>query len=87
MLDLYPSGQGETIAVVADSPAPDPQALAARAAALQERYGFRFPLPQLVQRRMDKPRAEAGDDGVVITDDFAPVNLYDTMGPSRERRK
>jgi spermidine synthase len=87
MLELYPSGQGETIAVVADGPAPDPQALAARAAALQERYGFRFPLPQLVQRRMDKPRAEAGDDGVVITDDFAPVNLYDTMGPSRERRK
>jgi spermidine synthase len=86
-LDLYPSGQGETIVVVANTPAPDKEALAVRAAALQERHGFRFPLPQLVQRRMDNPRAQAGDDGVVITDDFAPVNLYDTMGPDRGRRK
>jgi spermidine synthase len=86
MLDLYPSGQGETIVVVADTPAPDQAALAARAAALQERHGFRFPLPQLVQRRMEKPQAEA-EGGVLITDDFAPVNLYDTMGPDRGRRK
>jgi hypothetical protein len=86
MLDLYPSGQGETIVVVADTPAPDQAALAARAAALQEHHGFRFPLPQLVQRRMEKPQAEA-EGGVLITDDFAPVNLYDTMGPDRGRRK
>jgi spermidine synthase len=86
-LDLYPSGQGETITLVTNSPNPDNEMLTARAAALQERYGFRFPLPQLVQRRMDNPRAQAGTDGVVITDDFAPVNLYDTMGPDRGRRK
>jgi spermidine synthase len=86
-LDLYPSGQGETITLVTNSPAPDTEALAARAAALQERYGFRFPLPQIVHRRMENPRGQAGDDSVVITDDFAPVNLYDTMGPDRGRRK
>ena len=85
-LDLYPSGQGETIVVVSNTPAPDKEALAARAAALQERHGFRFPLPLLVQRRMEKPQAEA-EGGVLITDDFAPVNLYDTMGPDRGRRK
>ena len=85
-LDLYPSGQGETIVVVTNTPAPDQAALAARATALQARYSFRFPLPQLVQRRMEKPQAEA-DGGVLITDDFAPVNLYDTMGPDRGRRK
>jgi spermidine synthase len=85
-IDLYPSGQGEVIAIVADTPAPDKDALAARAAALQERYGFRFPLPSLMQRRLDDPRAQA-EGGVLITDDFAPVNLYDTIGKEPRRRK
>ena len=85
-IDLYPSGQGEVIAVVAEGPASDKDALAARAAALQERYGFRFPLPSLIARRVDNPRGQA-EGGTLITDDFAPVNLYDTIGPGRSRRK
>jgi spermidine synthase len=85
-LDLYPSGLGETIVVVSANPAPNQDALASRAAALQERYNFRFPLPQLVQRRVDKPQSHA-TGGVLITDDFAPVNLYDTIGKERPKKK
>jgi hypothetical protein len=85
-LDLYPSGVGEVIAVVSTNPAPEPDALGKRAAELQERYSFRFALPKLLERRMDKPQAQAAG-GVLITDDFAPVNLYDTIGKEQRRRK
>src|SRR6266446_6107339 len=85
-LDLYPTGQGEVIALATARPAADKEALAARAAALQERYNFRFRLPQLLQRRMDNPQAEAAQ-GVLLTDDFAPVNLYDTIGKDQRRQK
>jgi hypothetical protein len=35
---------------------------------------------------MKNPMAEAAA-GVLITDDFAPVNLYDTIGKEPRRRK
>jgi len=60
--------------------------LATRAAALQQRYNFRFPLPEVLKRRMSNPQAEA-KDGVTITDDFAPVNLYDTIDAPKPKRK
>src|SRR2546428_1703369 len=53
-LHLYPTGMGEVIAVTTPSPAPDKETPARKGAALQERHGFRFPLPQILQRRMDK---------------------------------
>jgi hypothetical protein len=64
----------------------DKDALATRAAALQERHSFRFPLQQVLSRRMAKPMAEAAG-GELITDDFAPVNLYDTIGKQPRRGK
>jgi spermidine synthase len=85
-LELYPSGSGEVIAIASMSPAPDKEALASRAAALQERYKFRHPLTDQLRRRMDDPRAQAAQ-GDLITDDFAPVNLYDTIGRERPKRK
>jgi spermidine synthase len=85
-LDLYPSGQGEVIAIATLKPALDKDTLAQRAAALQERHKFRFALPQLLQRRMENPQSQA-EGGVLITDDFAPVNLYDTMGKDPPKRK
>jgi spermidine synthase len=85
-IDLYPSGVGEVIMTVSADPSFDRMALEARAAALQERYKFRFPLPVVLKRRMANPLAEA-KDGVLITDDFAPVNLYDTIGKSKPTRK
>jgi predicted membrane-bound spermidine synthase len=86
ILDIYPSGLGEAIVVVSPDGGFDKDALASRAAAMQERYNFRFPLPQLFARRMKNPMAEAAA-GVLITDDFAPVNLYDTMGKERPKKK
>jgi spermidine synthase len=85
-LDLYPSGLGEVTAVATATSAPDPATLAVRAIALQERYGFRFPLPDLLKRRLADPLAQAAR-GDLITDDFAPVNVYDTIGNDRARRK
>jgi spermidine synthase len=84
-LDLYPTGLGEVIAVATASPAPGKEALERRAAALQERHGFRFPLPQILPRRMQNPSAQAGGD--LITDDFAPADVYDVMGDRARRKK
>jgi len=84
-LDLYPTGVGEVIAVARTSPL-DPQTLERRAAALQQRHRFRFPLPQILQRRMDKPQSQAAN-GDVITDDFAPADVYDVMGKDPRRRR
>jgi spermidine synthase len=81
---LYPSGEGEVIAIVTAGPSPDNETLANRAAALQERYKFRFPLPQLLARRSDKKPAQKGE---LLTDDFAPVNLYDTIGERKNRKR
>jgi predicted membrane-bound spermidine synthase len=83
-LDLYPTGIGEVIAV-ATAAALDKATLERRAAALQERHGFRFPVPQLLQLRLDKPQAQAAN-GDLITDDFAPADVYDVMGKAPRRR-
>jgi spermidine synthase len=85
-VDLYPTGMGEVIAVATPSPAYDKETLERRAAVLQERHGFRFPLPQILQRRMDKPLGQA-TNGDLITDDFAPADVYDVMGERLRRRK
>ena len=83
-LHVYPSGQGEMITVVTADAAPDPAALAQRASALQEKFRFRFALPGLLARRSEN--VPATQIGKLLTDDFAPVNLYDTMG-ERKRKK
>ena len=83
-LDLYPTGLGETIAV-ATATALDKATLERKATALQERHGFRFPLPQILTRRMDNPQSQAKGD--IITDDFAPADVYDVMGKDPRRKK
>ena len=84
-LDLYPSGVGEVITVASASPL-DPRTLERRAATIQERHGFRFPLPQILRRRLEQPRLQAAN-GDVITDDFAPADVYDVIGKDARRRK
>jgi len=81
---LYPSGQGEVATVVTAEPAPDDTTLTRRATALQEKYRFRFELPALLARRTEK--SGAAQRGELLTDDFAPVNLYDTMGEKRKKK-
>jgi spermidine synthase len=85
-LDLYPSGTGEVIATMSADPKFDRNELAARAAALQQKYNFRFPLPDVLKRRLQDPQGQARG-GVTITDDFAPVNLYDTIDAPTPKRK
>ena len=84
-LDLYPTGRGEVIAVGSAAPV-DVQTLEGRAAALQKQHGFRFPLPDILHRRMDNPQSQAAG-GDVITDDFAPADVYDVMGRDLRRKK
>jgi hypothetical protein len=74
------------VATAITSPPPDTQVLERRAATLQERHGFRFPLPQILQRRIDKPASHAAN-GAMITDDFAPADIYDVMGDRARRKK
>jgi spermidine synthase len=84
-LDLYPTGRGEVIAVATAASA-DVQTLERRAAALQNQHGFRFSLPDILRWRMDKPQSQAAG-GDVITDDFAPADVYDVMGRDLRRKK
>jgi spermidine synthase len=84
-LDLYSTGLGETIVVATPEPI-GKEALARRAAALQERHGFRFALPQLVQRRLEAPPQQP-TTADIITDDFAPVDIYDVTGRDPRRRR
>jgi spermidine synthase len=57
---------------------------AQRAAAAQERYKFRFDVSKLFKaRRIETPKAAKGE---VLTDDFAPANVYDAYG-RRYRRQ
>jgi hypothetical protein len=81
---LYPTRLGETIVVATSKPAPEEATLATRAAALQEKFGFRFRLPELLTNRNDK--AGTSQTGELLTDDFAPVNLYDTIGEQRKKK-
>jgi hypothetical protein len=48
-----------------------------RAAQLQQKYGFRYSLPELLAQRSE-PDPGAGE---VLTDDFAPVDVYVADGP------
>ena len=70
--------EGEVLTVVTAEPAPDAATLSARAAAAQEKYKFRFPIPTLLARRTDKDNTRF--TGELLTDDFAPVNVYDAYG-------
>jgi spermidine synthase len=81
---LYPSGEGEVTMVATAQPAPSDDTLNSRAATLQQRHNFRYPLPQLVAKRIEHPRLGEAD---LLTDDFAPVNLYETMGRDQKRKK
>jgi len=82
-IHLYPSGEGETIVVATATPAPDDATLAARAAALQQRHNFRFPLPELLARRAKSPKTDRAE---VLTDDFAPVDVYHAIGARVRKR-
>jgi hypothetical protein len=71
------------VVVTGEAPPPADE-LEARSKALQDKHGFRFPLPALLARRIDKERTT--HVGEMLTDDFAPVNLYDTIGDKKRKK-
>ena len=75
-VDLYYSGFGEIAVVVTDAPRAT-EAVERRATELQRKYGFRHSLPELLAHRSEL------DPGVgeILTDDFAPVDVYVADGP------
>jgi spermidine synthase len=83
-LQLFPSGEGEVAMVATPQPAVAGDVLASRAAALQQRHGFRYPLPMLLAKRTAHPPL---DQAVLLTDDFAPVNLYESIGKGPRRKR
>jgi spermidine synthase len=86
LVDVYPDWRdadgAQSIIVAGPAAGPGTEALMQRAVALQEQRHFRYPLPDLVGERATDQSADGGD---VLTDDFAPVNLYETM-PVRPQR-
>jgi len=75
-VDLFRSGYGEVAIVATDAPR-SAESVRRRAEELQKKYGFRHPLPDLLASRSElDPGA-----GEVLTDDFAPVDVYVADGP------
>ena len=78
-IDLYRGGTEFNMAVIAPrDPVEDGEALTHKAAVAQKRYKFRFDLAKLAtDGRIDIPKALKGE---LLTDDFAPVNVFDAYG-------
>jgi spermidine synthase len=75
---VYNSGEESVIVVASRDGVRDAEALKQKAAAAQERYKFRFDVAKLAREaRIEPPKRLTGD---LLTDDFAPVNLYDAYG-------
>lgn len=76
-VDVYPEWKESdgAQAIVVATPAPRPAAadLLQRAQALQRQYHFRYSLPALARQRATDWDAAGAD---VLTDDFAPADLY-----------
>jgi predicted membrane-bound spermidine synthase len=84
-VDLYDSGEEEMIAVGRIGPAADAATPMQKAVIAQERYKFRFDVTKLVATmRTEFPKEMKGE---VLTDDFAPVNVFDSFGRRYRRTK
>jgi spermidine synthase len=76
-VDVYPArtdaGEVQAIAVATSAPRLNADELTKRALALQNQFHFRYPLPDLVGKRVTAQYSEGAE---VLTDDFAPADLY-----------
>jgi spermidine synthase len=80
-IDVY-EWSGNAIVLARLAPPPAPEERLARAKERQAQYKFRYNLLQLLK---DEARVEI-KSARVLTDDFAPVNLYDSLeGQPRKR--
>jgi spermidine synthase len=78
-IDLYHAGGDWGVIVMAPlDRVADDETLTQKAVAAQERYKFRFDVAKLATAwRIELPKELKGD---LLTDDFAPVNVYDAYG-------
>jgi spermidine synthase len=87
-VDVYPDwkdeSEAQSVAVMVPGPRPSKDTLMQRAVALQAQYHFHYPLPDLVSKRTEDQNF---DEAHVLTDDFAPVNLYETIPLRPGQRK
>ncbi|MGO9772188.1 MAG: spermidine synthase [Roseiarcus sp.] len=81
-VDLY-YRSGSLIPVAGAAAPLSRETLAQRAAALQARYRFRYPMPDLLAARVDWPNDLEGE---LLTDDFSPVSLYDAIKSNNKRQ-
>jgi spermidine synthase len=81
--DWKEEGEAQSIAVATAGPRPSADELTRSAAALQARYHLRYPPGELAPGRVTDEKA---DGGQVLTDDFAPVNLYETQPAAKKKR-
>ena len=83
-VDFYNSGEEEVIVIGRLDPIGDAERLQ-RAAAAQQRYKFRLDMSQLAgARTIEAPKAPRG---AVLTDDFAPADVYGAKGRRYRRDK
>jgi hypothetical protein len=77
-VDLFHAGGDWGVIVMAPRDPVDTETLRQKAVAAQERYKFRFDVAKLAAEwRIEPPKELKGDE---LTDDFAPVNVYDSYG-------
>jgi hypothetical protein len=79
-VDIYRSGFGEVAVVATDAPRAD-DAVRRRGEELQQKYGFRHALPDLLAMREEL----VPGPGETLTDDFAPVDVYVADGPQGKK--
>jgi spermidine synthase len=73
-VDLY-YNSGSFVPVASSEPAMSREILMQRAKDIQGRYNFFYPMPGLLSARVDWPNLKAE----LLTDDFAPVSVYDVI--------
>jgi spermidine synthase len=85
-VDVYPdwsdSTAAQSIAVAVPEARPSTDSLVQQASALQQQFHFRYPLSAVLSKRTAEHNSEEAD---VLTDDFAPADLY-RVTPLRHRR-
>ncbi len=81
-VDAYYSS-GSTIPIAGVEAPVGREILMQRAAAAQARYQFRYPMQSLLAARIDWPDHLKAE---LLTDDFAPVSLYDAIKTNNKRQ-
>ena len=75
---------GAIITIVRNGPPLSPEEVRRRAAERQKKYAFRYDLTKILSRRTE---TEVNPSARILTDDFAPVNLYRNIRKSNAKRQ